>query len=71
MKNSMTIAEIHEELKTTLGFNVKLEILAEMTPTDLRKFLRKARKAYALNNALNQTLEDLTVKMKEKNPSKS
>ena len=51
MKNTMTIAEIHEELQK-LGFGVKLEILAQMTPSELRKFLRKARKAYELTNSL-------------------
>ena len=70
MKNSMTIAEIHEELQK-LGFGVKLEILAQMTPSELRKFLRKARKAYELTNSLEYILEGLQAKVSEKTPKKS
>lgn len=70
MKNSMTIAEIHEELKK-LGFGVKLEILAQMTPSELRKFLRKARKAYELTNSLEHILEGLQAKVSETTPKKS
>ena len=70
MKNTMTIAEIHEELQK-LGFGVKLEILAQMTPSELRKFLRKARKAYELTNSLEYIIEGLQAKASEKNPKKS
>lgn len=70
MKNSMTIAEIHEELQR-LGFGVKLEILAQMTPSELRKFLRKARKAYELTNSLEYIVEGLQAKASEKIPKKS
>lgn len=61
MKNTMTIAEIHEELQK-LGFGVKLEILAQMTPSELRKFLRKARKAYELTESLEHIIEELSGK---------
>ena len=70
MKNTMTIAEIHEELQK-LGFGVKLEILAQMTPSELRKFLRKARKAYELTESLEHIIEGLQAKVSEKNPKKS
>ena len=58
MKNEFTIAEIHEELKTT-GFGMKLEVLAQMTPSELRKFLKKARKTYNLVNELYNRMNEL------------
>lgn len=70
MKNTMTIAEIHEELQK-LGFGVKLEILAQMTPSELRKFLRKARKAYELTDSLEYIIKELQAKASEKTPKKS
>lgn len=57
-KNEMTIAEIHEELEE-MGYGMKLEVLAQMTPSDLRKFLKKVRKAYNLVNELNNKVDEL------------
>lgn len=58
MKNEMTIAEIHEELKV-FGFGMKLEVLAQMKPSELRKFLKKARKTYNLVNELYNKMNEL------------
>lgn len=57
-KNEMTIAEIYEELGT-MGYGVKLEVLAQMTPSELRKFLKKVRKAYNLVNELDNRINEL------------
>lgn len=54
----MTIAEIHEEIKV-MGYGVKLEVLAQMTPSELRKFLKKVRKAYNLVNELDNKVDEL------------
>lgn len=50
-KNEMTIAEIHEELKQ-LGYGIKLEVLAQMTTKELKKFRKDVIKASALVNDL-------------------
>ena len=57
-KNEMTIAEIHEELKI-LGFGMKLEVLTQMKPSELRKFLKKARKSHNLVNELYNKMDEL------------
>ena len=57
-KNESTIAEIHKELEAT-GFGMKLEVLAQMTPSELRKFLKKARKTYNLVNELYDRMNEL------------
>ena len=43
--NEMTIKEIHDNLNL-MGFEVSLENLAKMKPTELKKFHKKARKAF-------------------------
>ena len=58
MKNEMTIAEIHENLKI-MGFNISLENLAKMKPTELKKFHKKARKAFELFYSVERTLAQL------------
>ena len=45
MTNEMTIKEIHDNLNL-MGFEVSLENLAKMKPTELKKFHKKARKAF-------------------------
>lgn len=62
MKNKMTIAEIHEEIKI-MGYGVKLEVLAQMTPSELRKFLKKVRKAYNLVNELDNQVDELKSRL--------
>ena len=57
-KNEMTIAEIHEELEE-MGYGMKLEALAQMTPSELRNFFKKARKAYKLVSELTNKINEL------------
>lgn len=44
-KNELTIKEIHDNLNL-MGFEVSLENLAKMKPTELKRFHKKARKAF-------------------------
>ena len=45
MTNEMTIKEIYDNLNL-MGFEVTLENLAKMKPTELKRFHKKARKAF-------------------------
>jgi hypothetical protein len=45
MTNEMTIKEIYDNLNL-MGFEVSLENLAKMKPTELKRFHKKARKAF-------------------------
>lgn len=44
-KNEMTIKEIYDSLNL-MGFEVTLENLAKMKPTELKRFYKKAKKAF-------------------------
>ena len=44
-KNELTIKEIHDNLNL-MGFEVSLENLAKMKPTELKRFHKKAKKAF-------------------------
>lgn len=59
-KEEMTIAEIHENLKI-MGFSISLENLAKMKPTELKKFHKKARKAFELYYSVEKTLYQLSA----------
>ena len=59
-KNEMTIAKIHENLGI-MGFGVSLENLAKMKPTELKKFYKKARKAFELYYSVERTLYQLSA----------
>lgn len=59
-KEEMTIAEIHESLKI-MGFCTSLENLAKMKPTELKKFHKKARKAFELYYSVEKTLYQLNA----------
>lgn len=59
-KNEMTIAEIHKNLKL-MGFGTSLENLAKMKPTELKKFYKKACKAFELYYSVEKTLAKLSV----------
>lgn len=59
----MTIAEIHEELKQ-LGYGIKLEVLAQMTPRELKKFRRDVLKASALVNDLDLRVTEYEGRLK-------
>ena len=56
----MTIAEIHKNLKL-IGFGVSLENLAKMKPTELKKFYKKACKAFELYHSVEKTLARLSA----------
>lgn len=57
-KEEMTIAEIHENLKL-MGFGTSLENLAKMKPTELKRFHKKAKKAFDLYYSVERTLYQL------------
>ena len=59
-KEEMTIAEIHENLRI-MGFGMKLENLAKMKPTELKKFYKKARKAFDLYYSVEKTVYQLSA----------
>lgn len=61
-KNEMTIAEIHESLKT-MGFGINLNILAQMTPSELKKFHKKAEKACRLVTNLEKQMTEFENRM--------
>ena len=62
-KNEMTIAEIHEELRQ-LGYGIKLEVLAQMTTRELKKFRKDVIKASALVNALDLRVTEYEGRLK-------
>ena len=62
-KNEMTIAEIHEEL-CQLGYGIKLEVLAQMTTRELKKFRRDVIKASALVNDLDLRVTEYEGRLK-------
>lgn len=57
-KNEMTIAKIHKELED-MDYGMKLEVLAQMTTSELHKFYKKACKAYNLVNELDNMVDEL------------
>lgn len=62
-KNEMTIAEIHEELRQ-LGYGIKLEVLAQMTTRELKKFRKDVIKASALVNDLDLRVTEYEGRLK-------
>ena len=62
-KNEMTIAEIHEELRQ-LGYGIKLEVLAQMTTRELKKFRKDVIKASALVNDLDLRVTEYESRLK-------
>lgn len=58
-KNEITIKEIHENLKI-MGFGISLENLVKMRPTELKKFHKKARKAFELYYSVERTITQLS-----------
>lgn len=59
-KEEMTIAEIHESLGI-MGFGTSLENLAKMKPTELKKFYKKACKAFDLYYSVEKTIYQLSA----------
>ena len=60
----MTIAEIHESLKT-MGFGININVLAQMTPSELKRFHKKAEKACKLVTSLENQINELESKMND------
>lgn len=63
-KNEMTIAEIHESLKI-MGFAIDLNVLAQMTPLELKRFHKKAYKAYKLMTSLENQIDKLESRARD------
>ena len=63
-KNEMTIKEIYESLKV-MGFGTSLENLAKMKPTELKKFYKKACKAFDLCCSVEKILAQLSAEETE------
>ena len=62
-RNEMTIAEIHEELRQ-LGYGIKLEVLAQMSTRELKKFRKDVIKASALVNDLDLRVTEYEGRLK-------
>ena len=62
-KNEMTIADIHEELRQ-LGYGIKLEVLAQMSTRELKKFRKDVIKASALVNDLDLRVTEYEGRLK-------
>lgn len=58
-KNEITIKEIHENLKG-MGYKITLENLVKMKPTELKKFYKKARKAFELYYSVERAITQLS-----------
>lgn len=59
-KNEMTIAKIHKELED-MDYGMKLEVLAQMTTSELHKFYKKVCKVYNLVNELDNIVDELEM----------
>lgn len=59
----MTIAEIHEELRQ-LGYGIKLEVLTQMTPRELKKFRKDVIKASNLVNDIELRVTEYEGRLK-------
>ena len=59
-KNEITIKEIHDSLNL-MGFEVSLENLAKMKPTELKRFYKKARKAFESFYSVQRVVSRLNI----------
>ena len=59
-KNELSIMEIYENLNE-MGYNAPLEVITKMKPTELKKFYKKARKAFELYYSIERTLCQLST----------
>ena len=59
LKNELSIMEIYEDLNE-MGYSAPLEVVAKMKPTELKRFYRKARKAFKLYYLLENNLMKLS-----------
>lgn len=62
-RNTMTIAEIHQEL-VDMGYHIKLEVLAQMTTKELKKFRKDAIKSNDLFLDLNLRVTECEGRLK-------
>ena len=63
-KNELTIKEIHDNLNL-MGFEVSLENLAKMKPTELKRFHKKARKAFESFYSVQRVVSRLSLDEEE------
>ena len=59
LQNELSIMEIYEDLNE-MGYSAPLEVVAKMKPTELKRFHRKARKAFNLYFSLENSLMRLS-----------
>ena len=60
LKNELAIIEIHDNLNL-MGFEVTLENLAKMKPTELKRFHKKARKAFVSFYSVQRVVSRLSL----------
>lgn len=60
LQNELSIMEIYEDLNE-MGYSAPLEVVAKMKPTELKRFHRKARKAFNLYFSLENSLMKLSA----------
>lgn len=60
LQNELSIMEIYEDLNE-MGYSAPLEVVAKMKPTELKRFHRKARKAFNLYFSLENSLMRLSA----------
>ena len=59
-KNELSIMEIYEDLNE-MGYAAPLEVITKMKPTELKKFHKKARKAFELYYSVDRILARLSA----------
>lgn len=59
LKNELSIMEIYEDLNE-MGYSAPLEVVAKMKPTELKRFHKKARKAFELYYSVENSLVRLS-----------
>jgi hypothetical protein len=59
-KNELSIMEIYEDLNE-MGYAAPLEVITKMKPTELKKFHKKARKAFELYYSVERILARLSA----------
>lgn len=60
LKNELSIMEIYEDLNE-MGYSAPIEVVAKMKPTKLKRFYRKARKAFKLYYSVENSLMRLSA----------
>ena len=60
LQNELSIMEIYKDLNE-MGYSAPLEVVAKMKPTELKRFHRKARKAFNLYFCIEDNLVRLST----------